>query len=449
MASAFSATGINGQEVRKTVFLTADAKKVLTPKTVTHTATVDKVDLTLTYKVGTKLKAIRQELSSTACYDPSESVDHILSEEEVADRIDPNRTSDAFMFCEPELDTDAVSPLAMEDKLDRYAWFVAICNRVAEQDMLEYILENAPKKKNGTFAKNKLTVVAALPIVFYAEMSYYEIVGKAKTDNTLELSIQERKFSDEELFRATENVYLKYIASGKKSSVQKTEYVKLFLEGHKKTVIEVPTILMEDGRLAIAAKPYRAISDFQCVVGDDKKGYKIILPKNIEPCQINHEGKTIYVDSNLEAGYCGLNAIWSNLSETVQYIRTRNKKLHERAVITITGNNVREIPERYLSEFFIAEYFYQLLFAVDDLHRKVNDPSFVQYVVDNATYKRDGTLNRGNKGTQKIYTVPTEGRTVPLVRIRLECSNRENDKIHIIYWTELDRFDTWSEYTGI
>ena len=313
--------------------------------------------------------------------------------------------------------------------------------------MLEYILENAPKKKNGTLAKNKLTVVAALPIVFSAEMHYYEIVGKAKTDNSLELSIQERRFSDEELFRATENVYLKYIASGKKAPVQKKQYVKLLLEAYKKkTAIEVPAILMEDGRLAIDTKPYRAVSDFACVVGDDKKGYEIILPKNIEACQIDHEGKTIYVDSNLEADHLGLKAIWSSLGETVQYIRTRNKKLYERALITITGNNIGEIPERYLSELFIAECFYQLLFAVEDLNRKVNDPDFAQYVVDNAAYKRDGTLNRGNKGTQKIYTVPTEGRTVPLVRIRLECSNEENDKIRIIYWTERDRSDTWSEY---
>lgn len=240
--------------------------------------------------------------------------------------------------------------------------------------------------------EDKLTVITALPIVFGAEMRYYEIVGKAKTDNTLELSIQERRFSDEELFLATENVYLKYITSGKKATVHKKQYVKLLLEAYnKRSAIEVPAVLMEDGRLAIDAKPYRAISDFSCVVGDDKKGYEIILPKNITPCKINHEGKTVYVDSDLEADYLGLKAIWSSLGETVQYIRTRNKKLRERALITITGNNIGEIPERYLSELFIAEFFYQLLFSVDDLHHKVNDPSFAQYIVDNATYKRDGT----------------------------------------------------------
>ena len=440
--------GIDAKDARKTVFLTPDAKKVLTPEAVTHTATVGQAELTLSYKVGTKLKAIRKELGNSGCYAAEACVDHILSAEEVADREDPNRTSDAFLFCEPELDTDAISPLTMEDKLDRFACFVAVCNRIAEPDMLEYILENAPKKKNGTLAKNKLTVIAALPIVFGAEMRYYEIVGKAKTDNSMELSVHERRFSDEELFRATENVYLKYITSGKKATVHKKQYVKLLLEAYnKRSAIEVPAVLMEDGRLAIDAKPYRAISDFSCVVGDDKKGYEIILPKNITPCQINHEGKTVYVDSDLEADYLGLKAIWSSLGETVQYIRTRNKKLRERALITITGNNIGEIPERYLSELFIAEFFYQLLFSVDDLHHKVNDPSFAQYIVDNATYKRDGTLNRGNKGTQKIYTVPTEGRTVPLVRIRLECSNKENDKIHIIYWTEKDRSDTWSEYS--
>lgn len=36
--------------------------------------------------------------------------------------------------------------------------------------MLAFILENAPKKKNGTFAKNKLTIIAALPIVFFGRV---------------------------------------------------------------------------------------------------------------------------------------------------------------------------------------------------------------------------------------------------------------------------------------
>ena len=150
--------GIDSKEARKTVFLTADAKKVVTPKSVTHTALLGKVELTVTFKVGTKLKAIRQAIDSSRCYASESCVDYILSGEEAADRIDPNRTSDAFMYAEPELDEEKVVALSTEEKLDRYAWFVAICNKVAETDILNFILENAPKKKNGTFAKNKLAV---------------------------------------------------------------------------------------------------------------------------------------------------------------------------------------------------------------------------------------------------------------------------------------------------
>lgn len=447
MSNTFSFAGINGREIRKTVFQTADGKKVLTPKAVTYTATINKVDLTLTYKVGTKLRTIRNKLDGTACYDPTESANHILSEEEVADREDPNRTSDAFLFCEPELDTDAVLPLDMEDKLDRYAWFVAVCNRIAEPDMLEYILENAPKKKNGTLAQRKLTLVAELPVVFSSQMAYFEVVGKPQTEHSMELSILERKFSGEALSRTTENEFLQYMASGKKAAVPKKEFVKLIVEAYqKKTAIEVPAIRMDNGQLAIAAKPYRPLSDYKCLTGNDKQGYEIILPKDIEPCQINHGKVPIFVESLLEVDHLGLKAGWSSLSDTVQYIRTRNKKFLMYAEVELTGGTGKEIPKRSLTENFIAEYMYQLLHAVEELNEKISDPGFAQYVVDHAKYKKDGTLNQSSMISLKISTSPVIGREIPLVYIRIDCINRANDHLKIQYGVRSNTDDTWSEY---
>ena len=254
--------GIDGKEIRKTVFLTADAKKVLTPKSVTHTALLGKEELTVTFKVGTKLKAIRQAIDGNRCYASEACVDYILSGEEAADRIDPNRGSDAFMYAEPELDEEKVVALSAEEKLDRYAWFIAVCNKVAETDTLNFILENPPKKKNGTFAKNKLTVVAALPIVFSAEMGYYEIVGKAKNDNLLEITIQERKFSEDEWIRTKDNAYLEYLAHGKSECTSKPLPTKVKISHKrmgKKVTIEIPAVQLENGKLAIDAKPYRPI----------------------------------------------------------------------------------------------------------------------------------------------------------------------------------------------
>ena len=248
--------GIDGNKVRDTVFLSSDGKKVLTPKESTVTSTIGKAELTVTYKVGTKLKAIRQALDRSGCYSPEEAVHHILSGEEVADREDPNRTSDAFMFAEPELDEKMVTPLDVEEKLNRYAWFVEICNRVADQEVLSYILENAPKKKNGTFAKNRLTVVAAMPVVFGTYMSYYEIVGKAKNDCFLELSVQERTFSEDEWVKTKDNIFLSFLENGNEEGDLPRTKVKI---SHKrrdtKTTIEIPAVRLSNGKLAIDAVP--------------------------------------------------------------------------------------------------------------------------------------------------------------------------------------------------
>ena len=128
--------GIDGKGARKTVFLTTDAKKVLTPKAVTYSAVQGKLELAVSYKVGTKLKSIRQAIDSNRCYASEACVDYILSGEEAADRLDPNRGSDAFMYAEPELDEEKVTALTEEEKLDRYAWFVAVCNRIADSNVL-------------------------------------------------------------------------------------------------------------------------------------------------------------------------------------------------------------------------------------------------------------------------------------------------------------------------
>lgn len=193
--------GINVKDAREKVFLSADAKKVLTPKKTMHSATIDGKELSITYRVGKELEQIRDVLDYAQNYPPEESFGFILSGEEIADRTDPERRSDAFMYAKPELDTEKVRTLSMDEKMDRFAWFVSICNRLTDPKLLELIIEQAPKKKDGTFARNRLTVIAAMPVVFFSFMDYYEIVGTAKDDTHLQLSIRRRTFSEDEWLR--------------------------------------------------------------------------------------------------------------------------------------------------------------------------------------------------------------------------------------------------------
>ena len=90
--------GINVTDAREKVFLSADAKKVLTPKKTMHSATFDGKELSITYRVGKEFEQIRDMLDNANNYPPEESFGFILSGEEVADRKDPERRSDEFMY---------------------------------------------------------------------------------------------------------------------------------------------------------------------------------------------------------------------------------------------------------------------------------------------------------------------------------------------------------------
>jgi len=186
---------------------------VLTVKPAKYSKVAGSTELVVSYKVGSKLKNIQDLLRLPWCYAAKNCVYHILSGEEVVSRDDPNHTSDAYLYAMPELDEKNVTPMKEEEKADSFAWFVAVANKVAQPEMLAFVLEHAAKKKNGTFAKNKLTVIAALPVVLSKFLSYYEIVGKAKTDTLLEITIQERRFSEEEWGKTEDNEFLRYMTS--------------------------------------------------------------------------------------------------------------------------------------------------------------------------------------------------------------------------------------------
>ena len=406
-----------------------------------------KAELTVIYKVGTKLKEIRQLLDGNRCYAAEECLDHILSGEEVADREDPNRRSDAFLYAEPELDEEKVSALGMEEKLDRFAWFVTVANKVAQEDVLAFILENAPKKKNGTFAKNKLTVVAALPIVFGSYLGYYEIVGKAKTDNRIEIMIQERRFSEDEWIRSKENIYLHYMAGEceRDSAKPIPRKIKIsHVHSEKKTTIEIPAIQMEDGQLAIDAKPYRPISSFPCVKGNDQKGYEIIEPPCPAISNVCYNGLTTDLRWELPKSPGGIWVVWSYLDEPAKYIRTGKKAYLMRTEIFTGVRNSEKIPERCLTENYIAENAYQLLCIIEILNKYLAKPTLMEEIAEHIKRDQDGTLTRYGVVETALPDIP--GRKRPLVSCSLMLLNQSDGTVEVNYRLHRRKGDDWSEY---
>lgn len=437
--------GINVKDAREKVFLSADAKKVLTPKKTMHSATFDGKELSITYRVGKELEQIRDMLDNANNYPPEESFGFILSGEEVADRKDPERRSDEFMYAAPELDTEKVRTLSMDEKMDRFAWFVSICNRLTDPKLLELIIERAPKKKDGTFARNRLTVIAAMPVVFSPYMNYYEVVGKAKDDTHLQLSIQCCTFSDDEWLKTKSNDYLLFIETG--TAQEKPQMIKIWCKNNdKKYAIDVRCVKMSDGRLAIDAKPYRAISDFSCVSGNDKKGYEIHDPVERSRKEILCEGQIWEARCDFNNCFLGIHFTWGRLKDMVDYIRTGKQKYRD-AAGSYTGVFKNEIPSRCLNENYITENVYQFLCMLDEMNSITQSQSFFEDMAKALESRAD--LSKLGCDVP-VPTAPC--REVPLVTgffrpLKPSNSEKSGNIIRICYGLSKACGDKYSEFT--
>ena len=440
--------GIDVSKVKNTVFFTQDADRMLTIKPIKHTKMQGDHELTVLYKVGNKLKAIQQILCKRRGYAAEECLDHILSGEEVADRDDPNRGSDAFMYAQPELDEEQVVPMEIDARRDRFAWFVAVAHKVAQSDVLEYILENAPKQKVGAFAK-KTVVIAALPIVFDAQLSYFEIVGKAKADNLLEITIQERKFSETEWEASNGSEYLYYLAGGPGAEVARPipKRIKIsHVQCGERTTIDIPVVQLETGELAIDSEPYYPISAFSCVKGNDQKGYEILEPVNPIFDTACHNGITSNIIWELQKSASGISSIWLDLNQMAKYIRTKKKAYFMRAQI-FTGAHLKDedIPERCMSEKYIAEVAGQLLWAMEGINKYLEKPNLKEEITALITRSEDGKLIQYAGKDIPIQSAP--GRELPLVFGQIILRNQNEDDLKIWYRLSRRVGDDWSEYS--
>lgn len=403
-------------------------------------------ELVVSCKIGAKLQQIKKCLQHQSCYAPEESVSYILSGEEVVDQIDPNRGSDAYLYANPELDITKVTPLSQDEKDKRFSRFVEIANMCSRDDVLKVILEKAPKKKNGMFAKNKLTVVAALPIVFGAEMRYYEIAGKAKDDNLLELTIQERRFSEEEWLKTKEIDFLKCITGNSIGINEKnvSTKVKLRYKGKGTNItIEVPAVQLQDGALAIDAKPYRPISNFSCVKGNDKDGYMVVEPENPVLPSVVYDDILNELNWDISGASEGMWATWISLPDVIGYIRTGNKKYWQRFQIFTASYG--KIDERCMTENYIAEIVYQMLCVIESINSQLEQDDLADKIIRGikALNEADKT-NRNWGGSGDFYVSGVPGRKKPIVSGKIIIRGVRSP-YRISYSLSCPE-DDWSEY---
>ncbi len=93
-------------------------------------------------------------------------------------------------YAEPRFDGDKLEHLDENEIKRRIDFIRAVANLINNPETLEAIIMAAPKKKNGTFYKNRKTLIASSGVSDFMN-SVYAIVGIAKTDTQISIKFEE------------------------------------------------------------------------------------------------------------------------------------------------------------------------------------------------------------------------------------------------------------------
>ncbi len=125
----------------------------------------------------------------------------MMTREEVVERIrreDPDGGSDAVYFAQAEF-LPGLPKLTDEERKCRIEFTAAVLTLLSNQKTIEMIAETAPKKKNGLLHKGRITKIGLTGFAESYGNNLVEIIGKAKDETNMLISITERSTSPEEL----------------------------------------------------------------------------------------------------------------------------------------------------------------------------------------------------------------------------------------------------------
>ena len=129
------------------------------------------------------------------------SLKYLLSREEVQEDIvknwDPKLTSDAYDFAKPELREDTPQ-LAKEEAERRAEFLMNVFHQLDNDTILEAVLTEAPKKKDGTLMKNRYVRIAHAGIAL-GSTTIPMIVASAKSNTELEIAVAYKPLNEDEV----------------------------------------------------------------------------------------------------------------------------------------------------------------------------------------------------------------------------------------------------------
>ena len=132
-------------------------------------------------------------------YDMYDAMDHYLSKEAVAARIDvsDDGRTDAAYYAKPQIDRKA--PLLTKEQVaTRLLLLTTVVDKCLDNDVLKQVIASMPKKKDGSLMKNRVTRIASGNIVSY-DAEVLEFTAKVDSEKSVTLSVGYRSFSGEEL----------------------------------------------------------------------------------------------------------------------------------------------------------------------------------------------------------------------------------------------------------
>lgn len=344
-----------------------------------------KKELTATIQLSRQLTTLWNRYAYFVVGAISDGMGGEYEEESVFDPLDAAKRFDAILEekdtlnGEDQYDLFGSVPRGTKSLTDaqvkhRLLLFVKLCTVCACDEVLKYIIEKAPKKANGTFAKNRITRITTLCCLSYAS-EVFELVGMAKSDTEIEVKIREIGFNPKSMELIANDIISETDMFKKlddaEDDEEDDEIISTKAEFRLGDIsIQVPVLPLEGGELAIDAKPYKPISSFQCITQKDNE-FIITLPE-AESFMVEHRGISFEI-------VCGeyipkIENCWEFFFAAAQYIKSPDKtgaafKSIEKAErkLRFVEFSKEEKKLLYRSEQFISEAVYLMLNCIDYL----------------------------------------------------------------------------------
>ena len=315
------------------------------------------------FVVGAISNGMGGEYEEESVFDPIDAAKRFEAMLEENDALNGENQYD--LFSSVPQGTNRLTPDQVKHRL---LMFVKLCNVCVCDEVLKLIIEKAPKKANGTFAKNRITRIATLCCLNYAS-EVFELVGIAKSDIEIEIKVREIGFNHKSM-ELIENDLISETDMFNKLHNMDDDDEDDEIEAKKAEFrmgdisIQVPIFALESGEFAIDAKPYRPILSFPCVTNDGS--VYIISPPELETFEVRHKDKLFEISSgvaNLRIVSC-----WKFLASASEYILSPNKsgkaqkniESAEREFVYVRCTK-EERKLLYRSEQFISESVYLML----------------------------------------------------------------------------------------